>query len=151
MEDRDFLLCNGDTYYSPQALIRVAQADRGITIGIDTSTPLSGDSMKIVLDEIGRLRQVGKKIRTERAHGVSTGLLGVWGSDMRRLFTAAVCRMLREHENTQPRTVWHSVLNHLEAHGVPIEVVELASTDWYEIDTLDDLRELRSLILLLEK
>ena len=148
MVEVDFLVCNGDTYYSPQTLARIAQADRGITIGIDSSASLGDDSMKVVLDEIGRLRQVSKEIRTEYANGVSTGLLRVCSADMRRVFTTTVCRMLREDENTQPWIAWHSVLNHLVAQGVLVEVVELAPTDWHEIDTLNDLCDLRALILL---
>lgn len=148
MEDMDFLVCNGDTYYSSRALELVAGSNQTrINLGVDHTIQRSGDHMKVELDANGRLRRVGKGIAKENASAVSVGLLAVNGADMRRVFAAAIRMMVRDQENIQTETVWHSILNHLVEHFVPVETVELTRHDWHEIDTVEDLYKLRRLIL----
>jgi L-glutamine-phosphate cytidylyltransferase len=140
MTDSDFLLCNGDTVYCPGALQYLANGDAGqIVLGVDRRTRRSDDDMKVRLDAKGNLERVGKDIPEGRAQGVSTGLLAVRGPDLRRTFIAGVCDMVRQEENLRPGVAWHSILNALIRSGVPISTTDLDGSDWYEVDTVEDL------------
>jgi len=148
MDGADFLVCNGDTYYTARALELVAgHKPLSITLGVDTTGRGGSDSLRVELDANRRLRHVAKDVPKESASGVSAGLLAVRGIQMRRELAAAICRMIRNRESIQPKSVWHSMVNHLVAQGTAVDTVELAPRDWHEIDTLEDLQEMQKLML----
>jgi L-glutamine-phosphate cytidylyltransferase len=140
MAERDFLLCNGDTAYGTRAFASLVggRAD-GIALGVDRCAQRSQDDMKVWLGDAGNLARVGKDIATDMADGVSTGLLAVRGSAARAVFVGQLCGMVRDQENLSPSVPWHSILNELAARGVAIPTVDLASCDWREVDTVEDL------------
>lgn len=147
MGKADFLLCNGDTYYSLRALQAVAKGKLNeLTLGVDLDAPPGPDSMKVKLDTLGRVQHVAKEIPPEVADGMSTGLLAVKGKEARHAFIKTVNEMVRRSENLTPRVVWHSILNSLPGRRVPVQSVRIPSDDWVEIDTADDLAHAHILV-----
>jgi len=146
MEDKDFLVCNGDTFYSPEAIAEISQTKNGVSLGIEKTNIFDEDAMKVTIDEKNHIRKVGKKLQERTTNGVSSGLLAVQGSEFRWEFCRVLQEMVRERENVQSRIIWHSVINNLVLNGIPVIGLDLASTDWHEIDNIDDLNFMRNRI-----
>jgi len=137
----DFLLCNGDTIYSVNAFERMAACKSPvIVLGVDRDTRRNDDDMKVELDGLGNLIQVGKDIPYERAHAISTGLLAVKGESIRNAFKNLVNEMIRDRKNLTPSVAWHSTLNGLVTKGINVATLDLTTDDWYEIDSPEDIQ-----------
>jgi len=141
MGRHDFVVCNGDTFYSHSAFLSITEPNRGIVLGVDRCCVRKGDAVKVVIDSADRLVDVGKDISSEVATGVSAGIVLVRGRPYREVF----CRTLKELviEESKRNAIWHSLVRHLIQTEVQINVVYLSSQDWHEIDTLQELEELR--------
>jgi len=143
MTEQDFLLCNGDTYYSEEAVQSLlAWPDEGVVLGVGRDGDYSGDSMNVDLQESGRLRCVGKHVLRGDSQGVSAGLLLLRGHSSRCAFVSTVERMLRQEAYVLPTAAWHSILNELVQQGVCVETTRLEASDWHEVDTMDDVHHL---------
>jgi len=139
MEGADFLLCNGDTFYSPQIFSNlISHNGHGIVLATERNADYGRDGMNVVMHENGHLKNVSKEIPQDEADGVSTGLVMVRGDGMRRVFVDAVSQMVRRDEYLQPKTAWHTVLNVLIKQGIFVETVNVTAKDWHEVDILDD-------------
>ncbi len=137
-------MCNGDTFYSPEAVAKISQTQEGVSLGIEKTNSFDEDAMKVTLDENNHIREVGKKLQKNVTNGISSGLLAVHGSEFRQEFCKALQEMVRERDNVQSKTVWHSVINKLVLNGIPVVGLDFGSTDWHEIDNIDDLNFIRT-------
>lgn len=147
MAKTDFLLCNGDTFYSTRALTTLTQQpDPGIVLGIERGGFRSNDDMKVMLRDDGRLQRVGKDIPLSLADGISAGLLAVKGVEMRYIFVNTLAQIVRDQENIKTSVPWHSLLNKLLGESVEIGVTDLLTTDWHEVDTVTDIYQLQEIL-----
>jgi L-glutamine-phosphate cytidylyltransferase len=148
MTASDFLLCNGDTYYHPQAIARILDHEQdGIALGIDVNQYHDADEMKVILNGSGNLCKVSKSIGFDYAHGISTGLVMVKGSRFRKLFVDTVSEMMRFEMNLKPTMAWHNILNVLVENHIPVETIELLKNDWHEVDTTLDIQNMSCKLL----
>lgn len=142
-QDADFMACNGDTYYGPATLAKLANEQAGIALGVDTSARhRRSDSVAVVAMAPGILQHAGKEIPYDQAHSVSTGLVAVHGQRARLAFRSALNALLRTREGLRRSTIWHTVLNRLAEQGEPIHLVAVDPTDWHEIDSPEDIHAL---------
>ena len=141
----DFMLCNGDTYYSAGSLATMAGLTKaGLYLGIERGGNYGTDDMRVVLGETGGLLSVGKDIPVDRATGVSVGLLAVVGPEVRGRFGATIDSLVRSREYLAPGKAWHSLCTALVESGVPIGTIPLKSSEWHEIDSSQDIEALNA-------
>lgn len=145
MVDQNFLVCNGDTFYTRRAFDQVWTKSReSVRLCVDEVSKPQRDDMKVEYDGQGRLAYVGKDLPVEQADAVSTGFLMVKGPMMRKVFTDTVIDLLHDNHNVQTWQAWHIVLNALAEQDVPVEPVTVHPHDWAEVDTPDELHGLRA-------
>jgi choline kinase len=136
----DFMLSNGDTYYSARSLATMARLTmKGVYLGIERGGNYGNDDMRIVLNETGGLLRVGKDVPVDLSAGVSAGLLAVVGEVARGQFGAAIDSLARSNENLAPGKAWHNMCNALVESGVPVGTVPLEPWEWHEIDSSQDI------------
>jgi len=141
----DFILCNGDTYYSARSLTTVAgRTKAGLTLGIERGGNYGADDMRVILNKAGGLLSVGKGIPVDRASGVSAGLLAVVGQDVREQFGTTIDSLVRSREYLAPGKAWHSLCNALVESGVPVGTIPLEAFDWHEVDSSQDIEALNA-------
>lgn len=97
--------------------------------------------MKVVIEN-GRIHNVGKNISIKEAHGEFIGALHL---DYK--WTQALSENLPRLMND---SLYHSyyyedVIRELLTDLPPIKPIEVATTDWFEVDTLEDLEEAKKL------
>jgi len=98
----DCLVWNGDTLVSDSLMARVvANARPGICVTIDRKDGYDDDDMKVVVEEDGRLRAIGKRL-SAGVNGESIGLLAFRDGGAER-FREAIERDIRTPEGT---TIW---------------------------------------------
>ena len=132
----DVLVWNGDTLVSESLMAQVvANADRdGICVTIDRKDDYDPDDMKVIADDDGRLRAIGKRI-AEGVNAESIGLLAFRGAGASR-FRDAIERAMRTSEGT---TVWYlRVIHHLAQHG-EVWTLDIAGEEWGEVDFPGDI------------
>lgn len=142
----DFLLLNGDTLFVPTVLERLLDAPpAALTLAINRKDSYDDDDMKVALRREGdgrRLRAVGKTLPAEIVDGESIGLMrfrGIGAQMFRRALDAAV-RTEEGHRR------WYlSVVNDL-ATQARVEVADITGLWWGEVDSPEDLAEVRAVI-----
>ncbi len=136
----DCLVWNGDTLVSDALMARVvANLQPGICVTIDRKDGYDDDDMKVV-EEGGRLKQIGKRI----AGGVnaeSIGLLAFRGGGAER-FRAAIEQAMRTAEGT---TIWYLRVIHRLAQDGEIHVLDISGEEWGEVDFPPDVAAARVL------
>ncbi|MEO5578790.1 MAG: phosphocholine cytidylyltransferase family protein, partial [Sphingomicrobium sp.] len=106
----DCLVWNGDTLVSKALMARVVSNEtQGICVTIDRKDAYDDDDMKVIADDDGRLRAIGKRIK-QGVNAESIGLLAFRGGGAER-FADAIDRAMRTAEGT---TIWYlRVIHHL--------------------------------------
>jgi choline kinase len=139
--DEDFVLLNGDTLFEDAVLERVLHGRRApISVTIDHKAHYDDDDMKVSLDGMGRLVAVGKNLKAEQVDGESIGLLAFRGRGV-TVFREALGSAIRG-----PRALrsWYlSIVNAL-ARSTTIETTSIRGLWWREIDSPEDLAEVRA-------
>jgi len=144
-EASDFLVCNGDTYYSQACLSSMAGlTSPGVYLGIERGAGRGPDDMRVLLSANGELRRVGKDLSPDLADGISAGLLAVVGASARLTVGESVDAMVRSPEWLAPTTPWHHLCNVLVDRGIPVGTVPLEPGGWHEVDSSEDLAVLRT-------
>jgi choline kinase len=138
----DVLVWNGDTLVSEDLMADVvANAGRdGICVTIDRKPGYDDDDMKVIADEDGRLRAIGKRIK-DGVNAESIGLLAFRGDGSAR-FRGAIERAMRTTEGT---TIWYlRVIHHLAQNG-DVWTLDIAGGEWGEVDFPEDLASAETL------
>jgi choline kinase len=138
----DCLVWNGDTLVSNALMARVIENERpGICVTIDRKDGYDDDDMKVVVDEAGRLRAIGKRI-SEGVNGESIGLLAFRKGGAER-FREAIERAMRTPEGT---TIWYlRVIHHLAQNG-EVSTLDIQGEEWGEVDFPPDVEAARALV-----
>ncbi len=131
----DVLVWNGDTLVSEALMARViANRAGGICVTIDRKDRYDDDDMKVIADDDGRLRAIGKRIKAG-VNAESIGLLAFRG-DGAGAFRAAIEKAMRTTEGT---TIWYlRVIHHLAQNGV-VGTYDISGEQWGEVDFPEDI------------
>ena len=136
---QDFIICNGDTYFSKDFLFHLSQIqEQGIYLGIDRGKDFNEDDMKIT-QESGKIMEASKAIDFDKADGVSSGMLLVKGEKYRLEFYTALSALVHEESNVKNNTPWHQLINRLKGM---VNAVDMTGIAWHEVDTPADLKSL---------
>ena len=138
----DVLVWNGDTLVSEALMARVVgNAGRdGICVTIDRKDRYDEDDMKVVADDDGRLRAIGKRI-AKGVNAESIGLLAFRGDGAAR-FRSAIEKAMRTSEGT---TIWYlRVIHHLAQNG-EVWTYDIAGEQWGEVDFPEDVASAEAL------
>lgn len=140
--DGDVLVWNGDTLVSEALMGRVVSngVGQGICVTIDRKDRYDADDMKVIADDDGRLRAIGKRIE-EGVNAESIGLLAFRGDGAGR-FRQAIERAMRTTEGT---TIWYlRVIHHLAQNG-DVWTLDINGDEWGEVDFPEDIARAESL------
>jgi choline kinase len=138
----DCLVWNGDTLVSDSLMAKVVRNDRpGICVTIDRKDGYDDDDMKVVVDEDGRLRAIGKRLSTG-VNGESIGLLAFRGGGSSR-FREAIERDIRTAEGT---TIWYLRVIHHLAESSDVWTFDINGEEWGEVDFPPDIERARELV-----
>ncbi|WP_395622306.1 NTP transferase domain-containing protein [Sphingomonas daechungensis] len=137
----DCLVWNGDTLVSRDLMAKVVGNDRsGICVTIDRKEGYDDDDMKVVADDDGRLRAIGKRI-TEGVNAESIGLLA-FRSGGAEQFRGAIEKAMRTSEGT---TIWYlRVIHHLAQTG-EVWTLDINGAEWGEVDFPPDVEAAQEL------
>jgi len=138
----DCLVWNGDTLVSDGLMARVVGNDRpGICVTIDRKESYDEDDMKVVVDDQGQLRAIGKRLPRD-VNGESIGLLA-FRKGGAELFREAIERDMRTSEGT---TIWYlRVIHHIAEKG-EVWTLDISGEEWGEVDFPEDVESARALV-----
>jgi choline kinase len=138
----DCLVWNGDTLVSNALMARVvANRTPGICVTIDRKEVYDDDDMKVITDDGGRLRAIGKRI-ADGVNGESIGLLAFRDGGAER-FREAIELAMRTPEGT---TIWYlRVIHHLAQNG-DVATLGIQGEEWGEVDFPPDVDAARELV-----
>ncbi len=138
----DCLVWNGDTLVSNALMGRVVANDRqGICVTIDRKDSYDDDDMKVIADDDGRLRAIGKRI-SAGVNAESIGLLAFRGGGAEQ-FREAIERDIRTPEGT---TIWYLRVIHHLAQEAALWTLDIAGEEWGEVDFPQDVESARALV-----
>ncbi|MEO8548309.1 MAG: phosphocholine cytidylyltransferase family protein [Sphingomicrobium sp.] len=138
----DCLVWNGDTLVSNALMARVVANDQpGICVTIDRKDGYDDDDMKVVVDEAGRLRAIGKRI-AEGVNGESIGLLAFRQGGAER-FREAIERAMHTPEGT---TIWYLRVIHYLAQNGEVSTLDIQGEEWGEVDFPPDVQAAGALV-----
>ncbi len=138
------LVWNGDTLVSDSLMARVlANRRSGICVTIDRKPAYDDDDMKVVVDEGGRLREIGKRLPKSNVNAESIGLLA-FRNEGAASFREAIERAIRTHEGT---TIWYLRVIHQIAQSQDVWTLDIAGEEWGEVDFPADIELARALVL----
>ena len=137
------LVWNGDTLVSDALMARVVgnESQDGICVTIDRKNAYDDDDMKVIVDDGGRLRAIGKRIK-EGVNAESIGLLAFRGGGAER-FAGAIDRAMRTSEGT---TIWYlRVIHHLAQNG-DVWTLDISGEEWGEVDFPEDVAPAEAMV-----
>lgn len=138
----DCLVWNGDTLVSDELMRRVLDNDRqGVCVTIDRKEAYDDDDMKVVVDDDGRLRAIGKRI-SAGVNGESIGLLAFRGNGAGQ-FREAIERDIRTPEGT---TIWYLRVIHHLAQQAQVWTFDISGEEWGEVDFPADVEAAKTLV-----
>jgi len=139
--DGDFLLMNGDTLFEPSVLQRLLSARMApVTLVINGKDEYDDDDMKVSMSADGRLRAVSKKLSLDVVNGESIGLMRFTGQGV-AAFRSALDRNVRTQHGI--KAYYLSVIDQL-TREIPVETVSMTGLWWHEMDSPEDLVQVRS-------
>jgi choline kinase len=137
----DFVLLNGDTLFDSEILRRLLAAPQApLVMAIDQKPSYDTDDMKVLLTTSGQLKAVGKSLPASQIDGESIGLM-TFRADGIAAFRSALDMTVRDPEAL--RLWYHDVIS-VMASTVPVNTVLIEGLWWREIDTPEDLAEVRA-------
>ena len=138
----DCLVWNGDTLVSDSLMAKVvANARPGVCVTIDRKDGYDDDDMKVVVEEDGRLRAIGKRL-SAGVNGESIGLLAFRDGGAER-FREAIERDIRTPEGT---TIWYLRVIHHLAEQSEVWTLDIEGEEWGEVDFPPDVERARELV-----
>lgn len=138
----DCLVWNGDTLVSDSLMAKVVGNNRpGICVTVDRKDGYDDDDMKVVVDDDGRLRAIGKRL-SAGVNGESIGLLSFRGDGAER-FRHAIDHDIRTPEGT---TIWYLRVIHHLAQTSEVWTFDIEGEEWGEVDFPPDVERARELV-----
>ncbi len=137
------LVWNGDTLVSKALMARVVgnAGQDGICVTIDRKDAYDDDDMKVVADDDGRLRAIGKRV-AEGVNAESIGLLAFRGGGAER-FAEAIDKAMRTAEGT---TIWYLRVIHHLAQNSDVWTLDISGEEWGEVDFPEDVAPAEALV-----
>lgn len=138
--DEDFVLLNGDTLFEDQILERLLAAERRpVAIATAQKPSYDEDDMKVVLGRDGRLDAIGKQLSGLVPDGEAIGMTVFRGEGIDG-FRRVLDEIVRTPEGGD---AWYTAALDGLAARLRIEAIPIGDCWWAEVDTLDDLRQVR--------
>jgi len=139
--DDDIILFNGDSIHEHKIIEKMLKQEK-TSIAVDRQS-YDKESMKIFVDNKGRIMKMSKEIKPESCYGCSVDVFKIIKNDLKNL-TQELERIIEKQKN---RNEWIEVMleNLFRTGIIDASPVDISGLDWYEIDTHDDLKNARSL------
>lgn len=138
----DCLVWNGDTLVSQGLMAKVLASSRsGICVTIDRKDSYDSDDMKVVVDDEGRLKEIGKRL-SDGVNAESIGLLAFRDGGAER-FRSAIDQAIRTPEGT---TIWYLRVIHQIAQSSDVWTLDIRGEQWGEVDFPEDVESARGLV-----
>lgn len=138
----DCLVWNGDTLVSKGLMAKVLASSRsGICVTIDRKDSYDSDDMKVVVDDEGRLKEIGKRL-SDGVNAESIGLLAFRDGGAER-FRSAIDQAIRTPEGT---TIWYLRVIHQIAQSSDVWTLDIKGEQWGEVDFPEDVESARGLV-----
>ena len=137
----EFLILNGDTLFEPAVLRRLlASPAAPLTLTINEKEAYDDDDMKVSLSRVGQLVAVGKDLDSRIVDGESIGLM-LFRNEGAEHFRKLIAEAIRGDGAIQR---WYlSIVNEM-AQCSPVSTLAITGLWWGELDSPEDLAELRS-------
>jgi len=140
--DSDFLLINGDTLFTSNVASRVlSRSGDGITLTIARKDIYDDDDMKVIEDQ-GRLLDIGKKLNRAAVNAESIGMIAFRGSGV-ETFRSHIDDRIRQPDSLSQ--YYLAIIDDL-AKAERINVAEIPQGDWCEVDFTEDLERAREMV-----
>ncbi len=137
----DFILLNGDTLFEPAVLERLLLApSAAVSLAIDRKPSYDDDDMKVSIRRERTLAAVGKNLSPAVVHGESIGLMTFRATGV-RVFRVALEKAMRDPTALQR---WYLSVIDSMANSSMVEVASIEGLWWAEIDTPEDLADVRA-------
>jgi choline kinase len=134
------VLCDGDVVLHGDALRRLAADPAECALLVDTEARLAHEEMKVILDPRGNVVRLSKALDPERCSGESIGIQKIGGATLAALWSALETLVASGRTDV----FYEEAFQRLIDAGAIFRPVPLASDDWTEIDSLEDLTEARA-------
>lgn len=133
IKDDDFVIVNGDTYYSRSIFGKVAYTGKD-TFALLVSGPVNShkDSVSVRLDQNGFIEEIRRGTSSDN-NPISAGFLIVKGPERRALFGQTVDRLFNNCD-----LMWHDILNKMVSEGHRVDTISVDKEEWHEMDTPED-------------
>jgi len=145
MQEKDFILTNGDNLYGKGVLSKIANGKEGIHLTISYKDEYDDDDMKVILDSSDNIVHVSKQVPLPDVMAESVGLVSFYGERYRTAFCRKVVQMLHEPEKLD--IFWLRIFNELVADGLTVDTVEIKSEEWAEVDFHPDIMTIRNEVM----
>lgn len=132
----DIVVLFGDVLLAPGVLARVINAQADVCLAVDLSSRLDG-TMRVRVDR-GHL-SIGNHVSTGDCDGNFIGVLKLSARAARRLAVEIADRLM----SGRNRSDYYTVVLPEILDGLSLEYLDIATTDWAEVDTAADLEMAR--------
>lgn len=137
MKGVSFFLCNGDVIFDKSILDHyISSLNMGSAVFYDSSY-FSDESMKIVTESGGVVRDISKKIKDYEAAGCSIDLYFFERKESELLFDEM--KRIIEVEGDKAQWTEVAISRLVQNPEVHVKALDIAGKKWVEIDTLEDL------------
>ncbi len=144
----DFVFMNGDTLFSKKVFTcvkkNILNVNEGIYLVCSMSDNAKTDDVKVLYDNNGNIIAVGKDI--ENYNAISAGMVVVKGKKRCSTFKLLLDKVSKTDDFINFKKTWHSFLNDIIANGNHIKPILVDQSGWYEIDRIEDIDKLQSLL-----
>ena len=135
-EAEPMFICNGDVVFDRAIPAGLAAIRDGDFIAVEPGRYIE-ESMKVVVDQTGRITGLSKAIAPPAAYGVSIDLYRFSAGG-----TAAIDRIAQTLiEKERQTNLWTEVAIEAALGEMVVRPFDIAGAPWIEIDTLEDLAE----------
>ena len=146
------IILNGDTLIKESLAVRAAhwinnpvENEDKLQLGICVTKTdnFEPDDMKILLDDTGNFVRAAKDIIPKPGVLKSAGVICIRDSLSKKALKEKIDHLLTQGICVKQNYYWHNILNEING-AFKVDLIEVQSGSWYEVDTLIDFRSLNS-------
>jgi choline kinase len=130
-----FVLCDADVIFSQNPIPELLAVPDSCAMAIDTNGPFDEESMRVQLDEQGRVSRISKDIAPGLTAGESIGIQKI-GREAAPLLWDVLASLV---ERDAPSAFYEDAFQQMIERGIAFGVSRVASGTWMEIDDATDL------------